>query len=169
MNGFVPLVTDCSKSEVMKVNTLLLVVDMILLPCFGWLATRFGKERVMLMGAACSTFAAIPLFASLDHATVGMVIGVRVAMIFFGVAFAAPYHAWALEQVPKEARYTVLSLGSALGSQLIGMPTAAISLWLYQTTGCTFAPGLYLILTGFMAGYMVYWSISSPERFNLIK
>ena len=45
MNGFVPLVTTLSKTAVMQVNTLLLIVDMVLLPVCGYLAQRFGKEN----------------------------------------------------------------------------------------------------------------------------
>lgn len=162
MNGYVPLITSCTKADVMKVNTVLLVADMFLLPCFGYLANRFGKERVMLWGAGCSVIGAVPLFAMIDHSSIGVVIVVRSLIILFGVAFAAPYHAWAIERVASQSRYTVLSLGSALGSQLIGVPTSAICLWLYRTTNWSWAPGLYLMAVGLAAGWAVY--SLAPQR-----
>ena len=76
-------------------------------------------------------------------------------IILSGVAFAAPYHAWALEQVPPRHRYLIISLGAALGSQLIGMPTSAICLWLYQISGWSFAPGLYLMAAGIGASFVL--------------
>ena len=156
MNGYIPLVTSIGRSDVMKVNTALLVVDMFLLPCFGYLANRFSKERVMLFGAVSSAVTAIPLFYLLGGATsLGTVIGVRLAIVFFGVAFAAPYHAWALEQVPPQSRYTVLSLGYTLGSQLIGAPASAICLCLYKQIGWSAAPGLYLLGVSLAAMYVV--------------
>src|SRR4029077_19899131 len=85
-----------------------------------------------------------------------LVITVRLAIVFLGVAFAATYHAWAIEQVPPEYRYTILALGCTIGSQLIGVPTAAICLWLYQVTGWIWAPGVYLALIAMSASCAIY-------------
>lgn len=155
MNGYIPLVTSLTKTEVMKVNTILLVVDMFLLPVFGYLASKIGKEKVMLGGALGSVFLAIPLFSMLDHATLFTVIVVRLAMIVCGVAFGAPYYAWALERAPKSHRYLFLSFGAALGSQIIGYPTSAVCLWLYQALGWSGAPALYLLMIGSLAMIVV--------------
>ncbi len=159
MNGFIPLVTSLSKTQVMQVNTLLLVYDMLLLPLMGYLAFRFGKERIMIAGAAASVILAIPMFHLLGSASLGICIAVRVAIISSGVIFSAPYYAWAIEQVPPRHRYLILSLAGALGSQLIGMPTSAICLWLYKHLGWSAAPGLYLLTTGTMAGLSVFYSM----------
>lgn len=48
MNGFIPLVTSLSKSEVMKLNSYLLVLDFCALPVFGWMASKVSRERLML-------------------------------------------------------------------------------------------------------------------------
>jgi len=158
MNGYIPLITSLSKTEVMQVNTGLLVVDLLLLPCFGYLASKLGKERVMLAGAIGSVILAIPLFSFLPEASLSAVIAVRLMLVVCGVAFAAPYYAWAMEQVPPRHRYLILSLGGALGSQLIGAPTSAVCLWLYQLLGWGGAPALYLLGVGSAAGWVVYWS-----------
>ncbi len=155
MNGYIPIVTTLSKTEVMKINSYLLVLDMLLLPCFGYLAYRIGKERQMQMAALFLALAAIPLFLCLESASLGVVIAVRCALVVGGVAFSAPYHAWAQELVPANMRYTILSLGYALGTQCIGKPACAISCWLYKLTGLAFAPGLYLALFASVAGYVV--------------
>ncbi len=155
MNGYVPLVTSLAKADVMKVNTGLLFIDMLLLPCFGYLAHRFGTQKVMFAGALCSAIGAIPLFYCLEGSGIVMVTVVRCLIVIFGVAFAAPYHAWKLECVPPEHRSTVLSLGCALGCQVIGSPTAVIGLWLYQQLGVVWAPGLYLLVLGALACIVV--------------
>lgn len=157
MNGFVPLVTSLSKTEVMQVNTLLLIYDMLLLPLMGYLASRFGKEKIMIAGALSSALFAVPLFSLLDQASLGTCVFVRIAIISFGVAFSAPYYAWALERIPSRHRYLMLSLARAFGSQLIGMPTSAICLWLYKTLGWIWAPGLYLQATGAVAGLAIFF------------
>ncbi len=167
MNGFIPLVTSLSKTQVMQVNTLLLIYDMLLLPVMGYLASRIGKERVMIAGAAGSALFAIPLFTLLDHASLGAVIAVRMAIISFGVAFSAPYYAWAMERVPPAHRCLILSLAGAIGSQFIGMPASAICLWLYKTLGWSWAPGLYLQATGILAGLAVFRFLRKEKNLAL--
>ncbi len=151
MNGYVPLVTELTKADVMKVNTLLLLFDLALLPCFGYLANRLGKEKVMGLAALVMAILAVPLFYLLDGATLALVIGIRMIIVTLGVAFGASYSAWAMEQVPVHTRFTLLSLGYAIGAQLIGSPASAVSIWLYKETGWVFAPGLYFMLMGLAA------------------
>ncbi len=151
MIGFVPLVTALTKTEVMQINSWLLVYDMLLLPCVGYLASRIGKEKLMLCGALCSLIFALPLFYFLDQAHVGTVIFVRMLIVTFGVCFAAPYHAWTIERIAPQYRYTVISLGYSLGSQIIGAPTAAICIWLYHQSNWTAAPGIYMMVVSAFA------------------
>lgn len=167
MNGFVPLVTSLTKTQTMQVNTSLLVYDMLLLPIMGCLACRFGKERIMVVGAGTAVLFAIPLFYLLDQASLGTVIAVRLAIISSGVAFSASYYAWAIEQVPSQHRYLILSLAGACGSQLIGMPASAICLWLFQTFGWSWTPGLYLETTGTLAACAVLLSIKKEKSLAL--
>lgn len=163
MNGYIPLVTSLTKTEVMKINTWLLGLDMLLLPCFGLLAFYVGKEKVMKGASLFLVAGSIPLFALLGSSSLATVIAVRCVLVIAGVAFAAPYHAWAMERVPAASRYTILSLGYALGSQVIGKPTSALCLWLYQVTGEPFAPGVYLLVFGLLAVFSVRALKTSPS------
>ena len=118
----------------------------------------------MLAGACGAVLSAIPLFSLLDHASLPMVIAIRLVIICFGVAFSAPYYAWAIERVPPRHRYLILSLGGAIGSQLIGTPTSAICLWLYKILGWSGAPALYLLVVGTLAGLVVYRFMNQVRR-----
>ncbi len=151
MNGYIPLVTNFSKQQVIQINTALLLVDMLLLPCFGYLASKVGKGQVMFYGALFSTLSALPLFLLFSGASKPLIALIRLGLVVPGIAFAAPYYAWALENIPKEHRYLILSFGSAVGSQLIGSTSASISLWFYDQTGWIGAPALYLIAIGIAA------------------
>jgi len=157
MTGYIPLITSFSKADVMQLNTVLLMLDLCLLPLFGYLSMKIGKERQMVMAALASAVVAIPLFSMLDGASLGLVVGVRCAIVLLGVTFAAPYYAWAIEQVPVKHRYLLLSFGGALGSQLIGMPTSAVCLWLYKMVGWSGVPGIYLMCVGLAAAAIVVW------------
>jgi MHS family proline/betaine transporter-like MFS transporter len=146
MNGYIPLVTTFTKVDVMKINTALLGLELILLPIFGLIANKFGKEKVMLLGVMILCVFALPLFAHLgSSSTLFSIVILRLVIVLAGLAFAAPYHAWAMEQVPVHGRATLLCLGYTLGSQLIGTPTASICIYAYKQTGWVGAPVLYLL------------------------
>ncbi|MCE5294186.1 MAG: MFS transporter [Chlamydiales bacterium] len=164
MNGYIPLITTLTKAEVMKLNSWLLVLDMLLLPCFGYLAYKIGKEKVMITAALVLGLGAMPLFWCLESASLTTILIVRCIILTAGVAFAAPYHAWALSRVPKQARYTILSLGYTLGSQAIGMPAASVSLYLYKVTHQPVLVGLYLAVFGLLAALTVYATTISSVK-----
>jgi len=167
MNGFIPLVTSVTKTEVISVNTILLFFDLLLLPLFGWFANVVTKERLMLFAAVFAALSCFPLFMALENASFPIVVIMRVAIVTLGVAFSATYHAWTQELIPQAHRYTIISVGYAIGSQLIGAPSAAISLWLFRHSGWTGAPALYLFITASLAAIVVYKfskSTSALER-----
>jgi MFS family permease len=146
MNGFIPLVTSFTKAQMMSLNTALLVVDFCLLPLFGYIASKWSREKLMMATALCVAVCAIPLFTLLDEPTLLKVIVLRLCFVLFGVAFCAPMHAWAQELVPVAHRYAVLSFGYALGSQTLGGPTAAISLWFFKQTGWASSVAWYWVV-----------------------
>ena len=168
MNGYIPLVTSLSKADLMQANTMLLGLDLFLLPFFGYLSNRFGKEKIMWSGALSLLIFAIPLFSLIGpHSTLLSITFIRLFIILSGVAFAAPYHAWALEQVPPHCRSTLLCLGYTLGSQVIGTPTLLISLAAYQYTGWIGAPSLYLILVA--SGALLALHLAKNTKTSLIE
>lgn len=135
MNGFIPLISPYSKGQMLELNTFLLVIDFFALPFFGWLASKISKEKMMLYAALGVVVGAIPLSFFLSGASLMGIIAIRICLILSGVAFFAPFHAWAQGLIPPAYRYTIISFGYAVGSQLLGGPTAALSLWFFQMTG----------------------------------
>lgn len=135
LNGFVPLVSEVSKVQIMGVNTYLLLIDFLALPFFGYLSSKVSREKVMILSAFGILFFAIPCVMMLEGGTLFSVIVVRTILVLFGVAFFAPFHAWAQQMIPPNCRYAVISLGYAIGYQVLGSPSASLSLWLYKKTG----------------------------------
>ena len=151
MTGFLPHVSIVTKEQAMSYNTLFLLLDFLLLPLFGALAVKVGKERLMSFMAFAVAVSAIFLFGALEGASLGRALTIRAILVSLGVGFAAPYHHWAQSQVPKHLRYTLVSLGTAVGAQFLGKPGAAIALWLYQRTGVAAASALFLIPVALLA------------------
>lgn len=135
MNGFIPLISSVTKQEMITLNTSLLVLDFLSLPFFGWLASKISREKIMLISALFVVVSGIPLFQLLENANFIGILIVRILFVLLGVCFYAPFHAWAQQLIPASHRYTLISFGYALGSQVFGGPTAALSLWVFKKTG----------------------------------
>jgi MFS transporter, MHS family, proline/betaine transporter len=162
MNGFIPLVTEISKAEMVRLNTILLVIDFIALPFFGLLATRFSRYKMMVMASALALVSGIPLFMLVNKADLITVIVVRISLVIIGVWFSATFHSWSQNLLPLSQRYSVISFAYALGSQLLGGPTVVISLWLFQKTGMISSACWYWMALG---GITAVW-IAKTSRIN---
>lgn len=145
MNGFIPLVSSITKAEVMRINSYLLILDVCALPLFGLIATKISREKLMLFVCLSVISLSIPLLISLKEASIAGIIGVRMVFVIFGVAFFAPFHAWAQQLVPSHCRYAVISLGYAIGSQVLGSPSVALALWCFKKTGMISSVAWYWI------------------------
>jgi MHS family proline/betaine transporter-like MFS transporter len=169
MNGFIPLVSTLSKTEVMKVNTYLLVLDFCALPFFGWVASKFPREKLMLSASLGVVLFAMPLVLSLKGASLTGVIAVRIAFVIFGVAFFAPFHAWAQRLIPSTCRYAVISLGYALGTQALGSPTAALALWCFQKTGLISSIAWYWMVLGLASSLIIAMTLRSKNKAQVLE
>lgn len=159
LNGFVPLVSSLSKSQMMGLNTSLLVLDFCALPFFGFLSSKISREKIMLFSSLGVIAIALPCFQLLEGASLGLVIGIRVSFVLLGVAFSAPFYSWAQHLIPASHRYALISFGYALGSQLLGGPTAAVSLWLFKTTGSVLSASLYWLTLAFGSVLVILFSL----------
>lgn len=157
LNGFLPIVSRVSAQEALSLNAALHLIDLLLLPCFGWLTMRVSNDKLMLAATGLIVCLAYPLFSALEGADVWVAAAVRIVLTVCGVCLAAPYHAWAMEAAPMARRFTVCAVGSAIGSQLIGAPIQVISLWLYHATGWVASPAIPLIATAVLAGAAIVY------------
>lgn len=162
-SGYIPLITSITKNQIVRINTYLLCFDMCILPLFGYLATKIGKEKQMLIGALGTALIAVPCFYCFSVSSILIVTIGRVLLVIAGVIFCATYHAWAQDLVEQEHRYRILCTAHAAGSQIIGTSTAFISLWLYKASGWVIAPALYVICVALLAAWAVF---TSKQAYN---
>jgi MFS family permease len=155
INGLIPLISPVTKDEMMHLNTLMLLIDFLLLPLFGLLARRFSREKMMILSAGLAVLSGVPLMGVLQGALFPVVILVRLCLILIGVCFSAPFYAWSQTLVPASCRYTVLSLAYAMGSQLIGAHTATLSLWLFQKTHWIASVAGYWMVLGLISSILI--------------
>ncbi len=157
LNGFLPLVSRVSLEEALSLQSFLLAVDFFLLPCFGWLSLKISKEKLIFTATVFGAILSYPLFLCLDGAGVWIAGAVRIAFTVIGVLLAAPYYAWAMERTSEAKRFRICSMGSAIGSKLIGSPVPVIGLWLYHQTGWVASPALPLIFSALLASFALLY------------
>lgn len=167
MNGFIPLVASVTKAQMMGVNTFLLVLDFATLPLFGWLASKISREKVMLGAAMGAALCGIPLFMLLSGAGLACIVGVRICLVLFGVAFFAPFHAWAQQLIPPAHRYAIISFGYAVGSQLLGGPAAAVSLWCFKKTQIVSSVAWYWVALAAISSWIIVRTKKSVPAYVL--
>lgn len=155
LNGLIPLISDITKSQIMHINTFLLVLDLLALPLFGYLGNIWTKEKLMITASTIAVLAAIPLFILLEEATLSIILFVRICIVLIGVCFSATFYSWAQELVPKSIRYTIVGFSYACGSQLLGGPTAAISLWVYQQTNIISSACWYWMFLALISTFII--------------
>jgi MFS family permease len=156
MNGLVPLITPFSKSDMAELNLYLLVLDFATLPFFGWVSQKVGREKLMFFASGLIVVLSGPLFCFMETTSFALIVLIRSLFVLLGVAFFAPFFAYSFSLIPKNCRYLIVSLSYAMGSQIFGAPTAAISLFLYHQTGMIFSASWYLALLGLMCFISIY-------------
>lgn len=166
MNGFIPLVTDFTKGEMIQLNVFLLGYMMLLLPFLGKLATRISRELLMTMTLTTVAIAAPFLFMFLETDNYYQIVAIRIILVTLGVAFSSSFHAWAQSLVPKKHRYLIISIAYALGTQVLGGPCSALSLWLYYTTGEAWVTSLYWVALSTISLYGFKRAMSLRETYS---
>lgn len=157
MNGFIPLITSYSKNQMIALNTFLLVFDFCVLPLFGLILKKVAREKLMLFASLAIAILAIPLVTLLPYLNLQGIIGIRVCLVFLGALFCAPFHAFVMDLVPKEHRYTIISFGYAIGCQILGGPTAALSLGLFKKTGLISSIAWYWVLLALLTSGTLFF------------
>ncbi len=161
LNGWIPLISNYTKEYMVQLNTLLLVIDFCALPFFGWLASKYSRQKVMLAGSLGVVFCSIPLLMLLNGANLTLICFIRILFVLLGVAHTAPFYAWVQDLVSSRHRYLLLSFGYAVGSQLLGAPTAALSLWLFKQTGMIASIAWYWWILAVVNSYILMTQLAS--------
>lgn len=148
LNGYLPLISSITKPEAMEASTLILCFDFLILPLAGLLALRYPKEKLLLFFGILIIALAIPLYSSLSGTTLLTATTIRLFLVACGVGFSVVLAPFYQDLVPLEHRFTIIALGNAIGSQLLGTSACTISFYLFKKTGLACAPAFYLIPLG---------------------
>ena len=145
MNIFVPQVTSISLESMLAWNTTFLFLDLCLLPFFGTLSDKFSRKTILIVVSALMACLSPLFFFLMGSNSLCIITLVRITLILLGIAFTAPFYAWATEQFPQKNAKILSGLAYSIGTELFGRTTPFLCLLLWNFTHSTLAPAIYLV------------------------
>ena len=164
MTVYMPFISSLKYIYMLYIYLALSLLDAMLLPLFGKLAHKIGKEKQMMI-ALMGVLGSLPIVQySFIHPTIFTVGLARCLLILFGIMLAAPFQYWAQDHTKGPHQYRIVSLSKALGAQAIGLPVISISLWLdnyfHLKASCVY----YLLLITLLSFVSVAYTLAKRKR-----
>lgn len=144
LNNFIPLLGNLKIADLLTHNTILLGVDIALIPLFGILADKFNFAKIMTVASFLLAITIVPIFYVLPELTIWQITLIKLWIIIIGVAFVAPLNALLFRMLQGKEKYLVAGLGYSLGTELLGRNIPMICLLIWEQTHSTLLPATYL-------------------------
>lgn len=149
-NKFIPLFSEITLTEMMSYNSILLIIDMLLVPVFGMIAQNFNYTKWMIGCAILLGITALPSFYLLDQISLLGITLVKFWIIMVGIAFVTPSKVWMFNLIGGKERYMITGLGYAIGTEVLGRQTTTICWAIWHYTESVTAPAYYIIILSIM-------------------
>lgn len=154
-------------SKMQSFVSIAILIYMIFSVISGYLADKFGRYSVTMIGAICAI-----VFSLLQALTLSE--GQLNSTYYFLLAASLPFviipaAAILKESIPPSIRYRLFSLSHAVGSIIISAPTAYICTLLYKKTNLPWIPISYFIVTILMISFTIYKLQKSHDNKSTFK
>ncbi|WP_045730262.1 MFS transporter [Pseudarthrobacter chlorophenolicus] len=141
-----------------------LVAMALCIPFTGRLSDRFGRRKVLWIGALSTAVFAIPAFLAIAAHSVPMTF-LGLALIAFPVAFSVPNLASALPALfPTEHRYSAMGIAYNFAVAIFGGTAPFIIAALIELTGNDMTIAYYLMGVAVIAAVAIYFLPESAGR-----
>lgn len=131
-------------SVALELNTLSMAGLLILLPLTAWLADRFGRKPVVVLGTAILALGAIPFFRLMHHTDPGLILMGELGFVLGVAILAGGLAAANVELVPAPIRCTGLAFAYNASVGWFGGTTPLIATWLIARTGNPIVPAYWV-------------------------
>ena len=150
MNSLMPLIADVTITEMMELNTILLILDMLMIFAIGPILSRFNYITIIRKSAIAITLSIPILIIFLPESNIWYISFVRIWIVLLGVIFMCPQNLYykKLFENTKE-QYLLVGMANALGAGVIGKTIPAISMLLWYMTESMWAIAGYVGSVGF--------------------
>jgi MHS family proline/betaine transporter-like MFS transporter len=136
------------------------VLQLVLIPFWGWLSDHVGRLPIMGGAALIYTLVIYPLFGALVHApsAAALFTALGVSAVLVSASFG-PLPALISSFFPPEVRTTAVSIGYNFAAAIFGGLAPFISTWLVGATGDLIAPTYYAIGCGVITVVTASWFV----------
>ncbi|MBN8828320.1 MAG: MFS transporter [Sphingobacteriia bacterium] len=150
MNAFIPLISSISLESMMYYNSILLILDFLLIPIISKIIRRFKFASVMILSSFIFSFTLPFLFYYAENSSIYYVTFIRIWIIILGVTYLTPLNVWLNSLFNSNDKYFLIGIGRSLGSTIIGRSLPMICLSIWHFTHSIFLTILYISLLGIM-------------------
>ena len=120
MNNLIPEFTGFTLENMMTSNTILLIMDMILLPVIGTLLFKFEIKNLLLFTAGIMAITIIPIWYPIETSSFAYIISIKIWIILIGVVFSDVINLWYETIIHKPEKYLIVSIGYSIATAIIG-------------------------------------------------
>lgn len=156
LNGFIPIISNITKTTLMKLNTIFLMFDFLLLIFFGKISTKVNREKLMISSLIFAIFSSPFLFFLLNDITLLKVIILRTYIVIIGVWFSSTFHSYTQSLIEPNFRYRIISISDSLGSLILGSTTSMISLFIFKKTNYVLSISWYWIILSIFTAMFIF-------------
>ncbi|MBI0064368.1 MFS transporter [Bifidobacterium polysaccharolyticum] len=136
---------NTAQANLLSLPVLLMVACCI--PITGALSDRFGRKKVLFMGAFTGLCLSLPAFRLLEHETTGAVFGGLVLLAIPVIFFVANLASTLPALFPTASRYGGMGLSYNLAVAVFGGTAPVIMEGLVTATGKSLAPAYWIMFT----------------------
>lgn len=139
-----------SNSAMMLIPILSTFIMMIGNVFFGSLSDKWGRIRLMKMGAVLTTLSAAPVVYLLNSSSFTMSFLILVMFGFISTSFCGPMNPLVVEVFNPTHRYRSAALSYAIGMSLFGGTAPLIASWIIKLANGPFYLSCYFCIAGLM-------------------
>lgn len=157
------MISSITDTEMLTHNSLLLMLDIALLPFFGILAEKFQYHKWMAGMAGLILITIVPIFYILPTSSLWEVTLLRLWIVVIGVAFVAPLNAWFFKMLTGNEKYLIMGFGYAIGTELLGRNIIVVCWSLFYAYNNVIAPACYIAVISLLATIALLFQQKSEE------
>lgn len=157
MNNFIPDITNISFETMMNFNTVLLILDVAMIPIIGYLIKDYQSKNIMIISSFVLLITIIPLWFFMQNGQLWYVNLVRLWIIILGVIFLCPLNLLLGTIYNNNDKYILVGVGNAIGTSIFGRFTPAICISLWHFTSAPLSIAFYIVLISLIT----IWALNS--------
>lgn len=164
MNNLIPEFTGFTLENMMTSNTILLIMDMILLPIIGACLFKFEIKNLLLFTAGIMAITIIPIWYPIETSSFAYIISIKIWIILIGVVFSNIINLWYETIIYNPEKYLIVGIGYSIGTAIIGKMTPAICLGLYHYTKSPFVIGWFMFVISLATVLVIAWPYNGKAK-----